>query len=291
MKYINKLTLALVVLCMGCLTACNQDQEGAVYQPNNAELSFTSSALESVSVPLDNPVYKLEVFRGNVKATPQGKPSFSVTVVANGEEVELEGCTLSDYQFEEGSSKGYVALNVSPLVLGDEATVTVSIDDADLSVGGVQTTTFAISKDYNWISLGMGTFTDYFTIGDVTYNVEIQKAEGFDRWRVIDPYAESIKNDDGGNEDWLDVSGGCPYIEFWNIGDGLVSFNPYYLGLIYQGDPSAKIYAFPATALGLTNISGWADEKTVLLAPYHYVPALGGGFNNASQHTAVITLP
>lgn len=290
MKYINKLTLALVVLCMGLLTACNQDQEGAIYQPNNAELSFNSSALEDVAVPAGNPVYNLEVFRGNVNATPQGKPSFSVTVKQNGQNVELEGCTISDYQFEEGASRGYVAINVSPLAVGVNANVTVKIDDADLSAGGVQTTSFSICKEYDWVSLGMGTFTDYFTIGDVTYNVEIQKAEGFDRWRVIDPYAESIKNDDGDNGDWLDTAA-CPYIEFWNIGDGLVSFNPYYIGLLYQGDPSAKIYAYPATALGLTNISGWADEKTVLLAPYYYVPALGGGFNYATQYTARITLP
>lgn len=289
MKYINKLTLALVVLCMGCLTACNQDQEGTIYQPNNAELSFTSSALESVSVPLDNPVYKLEVFRGNVKTTPQGKPSFSVTIVANGEEVELEGCTLSDYQFEEGSSKGYVALNVSPLVLGDEATVTVSIDDADLSVGGVQTTTFTISKDYNWISLGTGTYTDNWGWG-ITYNVEIKKAEGFDRWRVIDPYGQSIPNDDGEWGDWLDTAA-CPYVEFWNTDDeGSVDFNPFYTGLFYEADPSAKITAYPARAFNKVGASQWVDDSTVILCPYYYVIGVGG-WDMTTKPAVIITLP
>ncbi|MGM9811345.1 MAG: hypothetical protein ACI30V_00710 [Muribaculaceae bacterium] len=280
----------MVVLCMGCLTACNQDQEGAIYQPNNAELSFTSSALESVSVPLSNPVFNLEVFRGNVKATPQGKPSFSVTVVANGEEVELEGCTISDYQFEEGASRGYVAINVSPLVLGVEATVTVSIDDADLSVGGVQTTTFAISKDYTWISLGTGTYTDNWGWG-ITYNVEIQKAEGFDRWRVIDPYGQSIPNDDGEWGDWLDTTGACPYVEFWNTDDeGSVDFNAFYTGLLYGGDPSAKITAYPARAFGKVGASQWYDDSTVILCPYYYIIGVGG-WDMTKKAAVIITMP
>lgn len=291
MKYINKLTWALVVLVMGCLTACNQDQEGAIYQPDNAALSFNSSALDNVSVPAGNPVYNLEVYRGNVNVTPSGKPSFSITVTQNGEDVPLAGCTISDYHFEEGASRGYVSINVEPLEVGVEAYVTVDLNDADLSTGGIQSTSFIISKEYDWVSIGTGTFMDAFVIGSNVYEVEIQKAEGFDRWRVIDPYGQSIPGDDGDNGNWLDVTGACPYIEFWNSDDeGGVAYNDFYTGLIYNGDKTAKIYGYNRLLHGLEDVSGWYGEKLVYLAPYYYVPALGGGFTTNGP-TIRITLP
>ena len=128
---------------------------------------------------------------------------------------------------------------------------------------------------------------------DIAYDVEIQKAEGFDRWRVIAPYDESMKNDDGGNGDWL-AGEAAPYIEFWLTDAGYVDYNEFFTGLNYQADGNSPIYAYPPTAFdGLDpKFNKFLDDKTVQLAPYFYVPSLGGGFDyTAVEGTIIITLP
>lgn len=291
MKYINQLSWTLLLLLTGCLVSCDQDQEGAIYKSQNAELSFNSSALENASVPAGNPIYTVEVYRGNVSATPSSQPTLSVTIAQGGKQVELAGCTVTNYQFEEGSGKGTVSINVTPLEVGVQATVKLSIADADLSAGGVQTTSFKINKEYDWKSLGMGTYTDNWGWG-ITYNVEIQKADGFERYRAITPYNESMVKDDGEWGDWL-ADSACPYVEFWTAdSDGCIDFAPFFLGLYYQADATAKIYAYPAAALDKTSTSKWIDSKTLQLSPYYYVPALGGGWDMTQKDgIIVITLP
>lgn len=53
--------------------------------------------------------------------------------------------------------------------------------------------------------------------------MEILKAEDFDRYRAVEPYAETMKNDDGEWEDWIATSM-PPFIEFWTTEGSLVSF-------------------------------------------------------------------
>lgn len=290
MKYINRIIWGLALLMTGCLVACDTDQEGAIYQPQNAELTFSSSSLDPVAVPANAPEFKVEVFRGNAAATPSVQPSLKVTVPYNNSNVELSGCTISNYEFDENANIGYVTVNVTPLEIGVIATVTVTIGDSDLSVGGIQSTTVKVNKEYNWQSLGKGTYTDNWGWG-ITYNVEIMKAEGFERYRIMDPYGESIINDDGEWGDWL-APAACPYVEFATMDGGAIEFEPFYLGLYYQGDSSAKVYAYPGWAFGTTDKSMWLDSKTLQLAPYYYVPALGGGWNNTQNNGVIIvTLP
>ena len=123
-------------------------------------------------------------------------------------------------------------------------------------------------------------------------NVEIQKAEGFDRWRVIAPYDESIKNDDGGNGDWL-AGEAAPYIEFWLTDKGYVDYNEFFTGLNYQADGNSPIYVYSPSAFGIDpKLNKFLDEKTVQLAPYFYVSSLGGGWDyTGSDGIIIITLP
>ena len=284
----TKYLFGLVFAVMAMLTSCNKDNEGAIYNSDNGAVSFTSTNLGSVTVLPNEPTFEVEIVRGNTSNDLSGKiTSFSLFVKSS-----LEGVTVSDYSFKAGENKTTVKVDVTTLAIGDVLTVNLKIDDSQVSIGGNASTTIKVNKAYNWISLGTGTFTDNFCIGDIAYNVEIQKAEGFDRWRVIAPYDESIKNDDGGNGDWL-AGEAAPYIEFWLTDEGYVDYNPFFTGLNYSANSGNPIYSYSPVAFGIDpKYNKFIDDKTIHLSPYYYIPALGGGFDKTNEDgMIVITLP
>ena len=114
------------------------------------------------------------------------------------------------------------------------------------------------------------------------------------RYRVIDPYKEGLTNDDGAWEDWIAMGTRCPYIEFWEVTDGLILFNSFALGINYEGAASQAIRAYHALSFnGIDPASSKKiDAKTYQLAPYYYVNSLGGGWNNTQYDgIIIITLP
>ena len=284
----TKYLFGLVFAVMAMLTSWNKDNEGAIYNSDNGAVSFTSTNLGSVTVLPNEPTFEVEIVRGNTSNDLSGK----ITSEALVGKTPLEGVTVSDYSFKAGENKTTVKVDVTTLAIGDVLTVNLKIDDSQVSIGGNASTTIKVNKAYNWISLGTGTFTDNFCIGDIAYNVEIQKAEGFDRWRVIAPYDESIKNDDGGNGDWL-AGEAAPYIEFWLTDEGYVDYNPFFTGLNYSANSGNPIYAYSPVAFGIDpKYNKFIDDKTIHLSPYYYIPALGGGFDKTNEDgMIVITLP
>ena len=284
----TKYLFGLVFAVMAMLPSCNKDNEGAIYNSDNGAVSFTSTNLGSVTVLPNEPTFEVEIVRGNTSNDLSGK----ITSEALVGKTPLEGVTVSDYSFKAGENKTTVKVDVTTLAIGDVLTVNLKIDDSQVSIGGNASTTIKVNKAYNWISLGTGTFTDNFCIGDIAYNVEIQKAEGFDRWRVIAPYDESIKNDDGGNGDWL-AGEAAPYIEFWLTDEGYVDYNPFFTGLNYSANSGNPIYAYSPVAFGIDpKYNKFIDDKTIHLSPYYYIPALGGGFDKTNEDgMIVITLP
>lgn len=288
MKYLNKISLLLFLSMLGLFTACDTDQKGVEYAGQG--VTFSSETLSSVVVSPNNPTFTIDLFRADTESALSG----SVSILANlddGKDTPLPGCVVSDYSFAAGEGMTTVTVNVEPLSIGVELNVELTIADDNIAVSGTQTASLVVSKDYNWLPLGKGTYTDNFFIGK-TYNVDILKAEGFDRYRVMEPYGESMINDDGGNGSWLATSS-APYVDFWTTSNKEVSFNTFFVGLNYQGVISQPIEAYPPSAFSLPGtFNKWIDDKTVQLAPYFYIKALSGGWNNTAQNDIIIiTLP
>jgi hypothetical protein len=63
--------------------------------------------------------------------------------------------------------------------------------------------------------------------------------------------------------------------------------------LNYSGSSKNPIYGYCALNFGLDNsYSIWLDSKTLQLAPYYYIPSLGGGWDYTGYDgVIVITLP
>lgn len=288
MKYWNKIVLSLTLFVSMAFVSCDTDNEGALYESEQG-VSFVSSTLPAVTVSANDPTFTIDVFRSLTTEALTG----SVSIVAKVGNNELVGCTASDYSFAVGEGKTQITINVAPLEVNTVLNVTLTLN-GNKAIGGTATTSLKVSKDYNWLSLGTGTYTDNWGWG-ITYNVEIQKAEGYDRYRVIAPYEESMKNDDGEWAEWLATSS-APYVEFYTEND-VVFFNPIWLGLYYEGDSSQEIWAYHPNSFSNMatpdkwTFNKWIDAKTVQLAPYYYINGIGGWDNTQKNNTIIITLP
>lgn len=285
MKYIKSLFSILMLLSLCVFTSCEQENEGAIYDANNQGLSFTFNTFE-FSAPANNPVISVPVYR----AVAGDAFTSSITVSTSAPGVTAP----SSVSFAAGEQETTIDINLgSELGVGVIATITITLNEADASVGGVAETSVSAYKEYVFESLGMGTFQDNWALGG-TYSVEIQKAQGFDRYRVIDPYKEGLTNDDGAWENWIAMGTRCPYIEFWETGEGdLILFNNFALGINYQAVASQPIRAYHASSFSGTNpeFSKKVDNKTYQLAPYYYINGVGGWNNTEADGVIVITLP
>ena len=284
MKYIKSLFSILMVLSLCVFTSCDQENEGAIYDANNQGLSFTFNSFE-LSAPANNPVISIPVYR----AVTNDAFTSSITVTTDAQGVSAP----SSISFAAGEKETTIEINLGDqLGVGEIIDITIKLNEADASIGGVSETVVSAYKEYVFESLGMGTFQDNWALGG-TYSVEIQKAQGFDRYRVIDPYKEGLTNDDGEWTNWIAMGTRCPYIEFWEIGDGLILFNNFALGINYEAAASQPIRAYHASSFsGLSGeFSKKVDAKTYQLAPYYYINGLGGWNNTTSDGVIVITLP
>jgi hypothetical protein len=286
MKYINKIAFMLMLLVAGCLTSCDQDNEGPLYTEGG--VTFLASTASNQSVPANNPTFTLDVYRGDTSSALTGSPSVSATVKETKQ--ELAGCSVSNFSFQPGENHTTITVDVSPLEIGYTLSVTVTLPDDLVTAGCVSATSLTVNKEYTWVDLGKGTYTDNFISG-VTYGVEIQKAEGFDRYRALQPYVETMANDDGEWGDWIATTS-ADYVEFWTEDDGTINFDPIWTGANYQGSSKYPIYGYSALDFGLDNShSTWLDSKTLQLAPYYYINGVGGWNYTEYDGVIVITLP
>lgn len=283
---INKIIFGFTVAMVALLTSCSQDNESAIYNIENDGLSFTATTSAAVEVSASDPVFTVKLVRGNTASAATG----SVTAVGTIGTAELAGITVSNYSFAPGENTATVSVNVAPLEIGEELTLTLSIAEDVVSIGGIQSTTMKVIKAYEWESLGNGYFVDNFFGMEST--PEILKAVGFDRYRVMAP-CEAYRTDPGNaDDDWI-ATWSAPYIELW-VEDGLVFWNEWFTGQNYDADSSQPIYAYhPSAFASLATPDNWTfskflDEKTIQLAPYYYIDGVGGW--NYTQYDGIVLI-
>lgn len=293
---INKVIFGFTVVIAALFSSCNKDNEGAIYNnQSTAGVSFTASTLGAVSVPASKPVFDVEIIRGNTAAAATG----TVTATLVVDKTEIPGVTVSNYNFAAGEGRTTISVNIAPLEVGLQGTLTLKISDTDKSVGSVATTTLKCSKAYEWKSLGTGTYTDAWTTASddqpdgITYKVEIMKADGFDRYRIMNPYKEYLASADAAASwgDWIAPSS-PEFVEFYTV-DGIIYYDDFFIGLNYDGDKNQPIYACHPTSFKeiSSEHNKWIDAKTAQFAPYYYIQDLGGWNKTQYDGVIVITLP
>lgn len=292
----NKVFKHILVLT-ACISAvsCNLDQVSEIYVPENDEPNMLYSvfneleleaSLETISIPLSRAKSEKELTVDLNILLPAG-----ITTAGTAGTPDESGNTLykSSATFAAGEPTTNVELNISQMEVGFQYAGKISF--ADSTQVNVNTATFTCSfklaKAYTWTSLGEGEWFDQLALmSSDSYGiqkVEVLKAEGFERYRIMNPYA----NTDQLTAAWgAECIGGAKssYIEFWVLEDGShVTWDGWwYPGLLYDGE-GTEIKAYYPSSLHASlaaedDKSKFLDEKVVGLYPYWYIDALGGGF-------------
>ena len=251
MKYIPKLsTLTTLLSIILGFAACDNEQECALYNTDAANRAvFVNASLANITVSPADPTFTVDLVRANADSESSG----TIVLTATVDEVPLAGCTVSDYTFAAGENMTKVTVNVSPLEIGKELNITLTLDNTNEPVSGSNTVSVTVNKDYNWVSLGTGTFADVLAFTEKPYD-----------------YIEF----------W--IKDGIIYYNKFFIG---INYDGSASNAIYAHHPS------DFAGISLAN-NKQLDDKTFQLAPYYYIEALQGGFDYTGEGGSIlITLP
>lgn len=299
---INKYLCGLAFGFSMLFAACDTDNIGAEYNGTDAGqgITFAASKLAATAVQASNPQFQIPIYRSNVAVDYTGKVSATGTV--DGKAADC--FSVSDFTFKAGESKADITVDVSQLEIGKVLALTLAFTDStNMGKTNIEKLTVNVSVEYTWNSLGTGTYVDAWATGSdanpdgVAAKVEILKAEGFDRYRIMKPYVEYLSSPQGAAdwENWISLGSTVQALDIW-IEDGLAFYEDFPLGLNYQGDSSQPIYAcHPWGWSAMQDPSFWAHNKmvgkTIQLAPYYYIDGVGGWNYTQYDGVILITLP
>ena len=274
---------AVVSLFVVLLASCNTEKINPIYTPDAAGYSFTAKA-SSFTLPATDPVFSIKVFRN----TTEGSATVTLTSQASHNVFSIPASLT--FESGEGAADLKIAMT-SEAAIGVTYTLKLSIASQDASIGAVKDIDVKVNLAYNWISLGNGQFCDTWTLYSIP-TVEIRQAEGFDRWRVMQPYTKELLLE----AEWEGWLGGpqSAYIEFWQEGDFLKWDTNWYAGLLYQGDAGSIIKHYYPSALGSSlaaydELSKFIMDKVARLRPAVYIDGVGGWHN--SNNYCYVSLP
>ncbi len=289
---INKYIFGMFVGASMLFAACDTDNVGAEYDgtATGQGISFATSTLKAISVPATAPTFKVDIFRSNTKGEYSG--NLEATGTIGGQAADC--FSVSGFSFADGEAASTVTVDVSQLEIGKVLALTLAFTDSlNMGYTNNEKLTVNVNVEYNWQSLGNGTFTDNF-FGFYS-EPEILKAEGFDRYRVMAPCEAYRIDPANAADDWI-ASWSAEYIELW-VENGFVFWDAWFTGQNYGGDASSPIYAYhPSDFSSLNDPEFWTfskfvDSKTIQLAPYYYINGVGGWNYTQRDGVVIITLP
>lgn len=191
---INKIFLSLAFAAVALFTACNTDQEGAVYSASgNQGLAFSAPSLGSIRVPANDPIYTITVYRGNKSGAFTGKV-VPLLAQVGGEDVNASDvCAISDFAFADGSNSATFTVNVDKLPMGKTLDLKLACTDSlNLSPTyheGMNEVSFSISKEYSWVALGKGHYSSPEWWKE-EFDVDIMKADGYPVYKILSLFEE-----------------------------------------------------------------------------------------------------
>lgn len=207
MKYLNKISVLLMVLAAGLFTACNTDQEGPIYTETGEGVTFSSASLTSQVVTVGVPTFSVDLFRATANDALSGNIGMFVYVEGKDEAgntiaIPVEGyANQVPFSFEAGKYQTTISVDATPLAVGDEVLIDLSLPEgSSVAVSGSNVTTVAVTKDYTWQSIGKGVWTDglvssLFNVpaGTNVWEVEVEQAvENQGMYRMVNPYGFEI---------------------------------------------------------------------------------------------------
>ncbi|MDE6263887.1 MAG: hypothetical protein K2M11_01965 [Paramuribaculum sp.] len=275
-----KIFSVAAILAVSALSSCSDKgymdeaplEQGLTFQCATYNETLAPGAAEIV-IPVRRTIASGEE-TVNIKFTPGKNCPTDITVP-------------SQVKFEAGSNTAEIVINISNATPPATYAGTLEFDGTP-SYAGISTLTLNCPVNYTWVSLGKGTYYDMFVMrgADDPYPVEILKAEGFERYRAVNPYVEyynTLGKENYPNSTMSVTSNGPAYVEFWENASGTLSFNSFATGLYYKdsGGNEGAIGAYSWTAFnasaGYTGDDDiWYEPGFAVLAPVYYINGVGG---------------
>ncbi len=304
----NKIFKIFLVAAAGLLAvACNLDQVSDIYTCKGSEPSMLQTVFIETELDASLETVSIPVVRSNATDALTVKVVATLPVGITVSGTATQGETLENGSVVYNTSVSFAAneyetacvLNVSEMEVGTsyKGTVAIAADEEVNKDKVIMSTAFTLGKAYTWVSLGEGQWFDQLALmSDTSYGiqpVEVLKADGFDRYRVIGPYA---------NTDQLAAAWGASSlggsknssVEFWVLEDGThVAWDGWWCpGILYDGDGTDIKAYYPSSlnaSLAADNAkSMFVEEKVVAFYPYWYIDGLGGF---GTKYLVALSLP
>lgn len=285
MKIFNKIGTAALLVVTALISSCS---DKGYWDEAPREQGFSFSAAN---------------YAESLKPGPQEiKLTLNRSINSSDESVDVtftpaQGCpdditVESPVTFKAGSNSAEVVIRIANANPPYTYAGTLAFK-GNASYAGIAKCTLKMPVNYTWSSLGTGKFIDQWVMDGATamYDVEILKADGFERYRVMEPYKQYYSSPEAtvAWENWI-ASSGPSYIEFWEDGD-LLMYNAWATGLNYQAVDGQSINAYPWNALssGVEGFDKWAEPGYAVFSPIYYIPNVGGF--GQQQYAVQIALP
>lgn len=240
--------------------SCNTDFVGTVYDGQGSP-TFAQAVINNVEIPSSETTYFIPINRSSLESAQ------TVSIEAT----LPEGITCpTSVEFAPGAYTTNLVLDISKMEIGESYTGTIKLAGLTDEQKNIATSTinFKLAKAYTWNSLGTGFFFDGFWEGFIS-ECEILKADGFERYRVMNPYSAA------------EEKGGPAIFEFWVINeDGNVKFDTFTTPFDYSGEGDFIKGYWPSSYsekyAGMEASSGFYDKDIAVLFPCWYVDDVGG---------------
>lgn len=283
MKNLNIYIFALLS-SLFLLMSCDKDNEGTKYTPADDGVTFSGSKV-SVTVPASDSYFEVYIMRANKK----GALDVPITISGASDIFTYP----SSVSFADGKGMDTIRFSISEDVeIGKAYPITISFDKKYTSEITAAYNSLAVTfqRDFEYEPFGVGHFYENvldaaFGTGLIDYDVDVEKAIGFEVYRIVNPYGFEIhplveKGDVKVNPCYLMIDAreaDAVFVPLQSMGIDF-SYGVMSMGSIY-GNISQNIGAYP-----LGTVSG----KTINLG---YVYLSIPGYNPFPSTGSKLVLP
>ena len=279
----KKIFNAISVLATTALVAvsCNVDAVSTIFDESTVanlsnNVTFVQDVVVNQEIPAAQKTFVIPISRSIATS--------AVTVNLTSTLPAAITCPAS-VTFAAGEISAEIVLDITNMSVGETFKGKISIDipkeETSLSFSKLSVNC-TLAKAFSWESLGKGQFLDVFWEGELFDDVEVLKAEGFNIYRFMDPYASSVGE------------GAKPaYISFTVNDDKTVKFDSFDTPYLYDANHCVTAY-FPSeassSAADYDKYNVFVDDYYFALVPYWYVNGVGG-WNCKYGYTLFASLP
>ncbi len=274
--------------CVLAIVSCSQDNIGAIFPGSDDIASFASAKTVDEEVSMDAMEYYIPLRR----QTNSGEQTVTFAADPLKGHIKVPATSVT---FADGEYETKIKLDITGCVVGQKDTVVLALADEVSSENiGYKKHTAVLARAYTWESIGFGQYIDLNFVG-VVIDVEFKKAQGFELYRVYNPYPKEIlTNPDIMGDDVFPDSGAwgvggdaCEYIEY-SLDNGVILWKNYSTTIDYDGNGST-IYCMRSPKSGTSEQFIDGNNLVIQITPFLYIPALGGGFG--IQGSNFLSLP